>query len=194
MKTSFPFIIFVELPPLPWNCPQSCQVRLALPWPTWHTREHPLPLQGSRQRHCHRRLWHAHPHPILIPLLILHSANASTRPTSSSPPSSALLAMSPPNTRKHQPRMQIHLVCTSHHHLHAPLQLLLFRADNTTTLAQKNPDPNSRVRTGTWFLITPNPLSGVSLLSIYSTIPPLRRLYAIPGLPTCRPMLISPTF
>ena len=56
------------------------------------------------------------------------------------------------------------------------------------------PKSNSRVRTGTRFLVTPNPLSGVSLLSIHSTVPPPTRLYMIPGLPppTHRPTSISP--
>jgi len=69
---------------------------------------------------------------------------------------------------------------------------LSFRADNTTTLAQQALilKLNSRVRTGTRFPIKPNSSSGVLSLLISSTVPPPTRLYAIPCLPTRRPMLI----
>jgi len=60
----------------------------------------------------------------------------------------------------------------SDHHLNAPLRLLPFRAKNTTTLSQQNPDPKIEFQSPYW-----NPLSdqAISFIRRLAALDPLHR-------------------
>ena len=142
---------------------------LSLLWPRWQTRDHLLPLQGPWQRHCHRRLWHTRPPSIP------HSCAHPPQPESpriarraAHLPRWLFRLRRPRNPQKHRPRntrqhlghrflcthKQIHLVCTSHHHLHAPLRLPPLSCRQHDHPRPASPDHKIEFQSPCWNLVS----------------------------------------